>query len=495
MKVTLDREGKNVVHLGLEVDAKLAEKEYEKACRMLSQQMNVPGFRRGKAPRKIIEKQVGVDYIKTRALEAIVPKLLSDAITDEKLDVITEPQIDSCEFDLGSPLKFTAKFEVRPEVTLGDYKGIQVKVPEATLPEGALERALQSIAESKTSLQTIDPRPVKMGDTVLLDFECFVNDKLVEGGKTEGLVLEVKQGSFIEGFCDQLVDKTPDQDFDVKVKFPEDYRNTELAGQDALFKVKLKEIRQRVVPPIDDELAKQLGQESVEALKEALNERLEEEIFQENEMRAQRTVVESVVAKSTVDIPESMIEREQALLLQQVRRYLEQNNQTWETFEKSDDFETVKANKLEEARQRVLTSLVLGAIVKAEQLTIERDELAPYIEELVQRYQVPVQQIEQNEELKRQVMEEVLTNKVVQHLVKNAVIELVPDEHNHEGHDHSGHSHSHGAEEHKHDEPGHEHGSDHEHGHSHDTEKESKSESKKTETAEKSKKKSETAQK
>jgi FKBP-type peptidyl-prolyl cis-trans isomerase (trigger factor) len=209
-------------------------------------------------------------------------------------------------------------------------------------------------------------------------------------------------------------------------------------------------------------------------------------------MRAQRTVVESVVGKSTVDIPESMIEREQALLLQQVRRYLEQNNQTWETFEKSDDFETVKANKLEEARQRVLTSLVLGAIVKAEQLTIERDELAPYIEELVQRYQVPIQQIEQNEELKRQVMEEVLTNKVVQHLVKNAVIELVPDEHNHEHAD--DHSHSHGGEEHKHEHEN-EHGPDHEHGHSHDTEKEQKSESKKAETAEKSKKKSETAQK
>jgi trigger factor len=127
MKVTLDREGKNVVHLGLEVDAKLAEKEYEKACRMLSKNINVPGFRRGKAPRKIIEKQVGVDYIKTRALEAIVPKLLSEAITTESLDVITEPQIDSCEFDLGSPLKFTAKFEVDQKSRLEITKAFRSK--------------------------------------------------------------------------------------------------------------------------------------------------------------------------------------------------------------------------------------------------------------------------------------------------------------------------------------------------------------------------------
>ena len=488
MKVTLDREGKNVVHLGLEVDAKLAEKEYEKTCRMLSQNINVPGFRRGKAPRKIIEKQVGVEYIKTRALEAIVPKLLSEAITTESLDVITEPQIDSCQFDLGSPLKFTAKFEVRPEVTLGDYKGVQVKVPEATLPADAMERALKSIAESKTSLQAIDPRPVQMGDTVLLDFECFVDDKLVEGGKTEGLVLEVKQGSFIEGFCEQLVDKTPGENFDVKVKFPDDYRNKELAGKDAHFKVVLKEIRQRVVPPIDDELAKTLGQDSLEALKEALTERLEEEIFQENEMRAQRAVVEAVVSKATVDIPETMIERERALLLQQVRRYLEQNNQDWDTFEKSDDFESVKTNKLEEARQRVLTSLVLGAVVRAEQLTITEAELVPYIEELMQRYQVPYEQIVQNEEVRRQVMEEVLTNKVVQHLVKGAQIELVEEEahtheHGHEGHDHE-HGHEHGA------------GHDHEHGHHHDTEDGyTHAADAESESGEKAKKKSKTAQK
>jgi len=129
--------------------------------------------------------------------------MLSEAITTESLDVITEPQIDSCQFDLGEPLKFTSKFEVRPEVILGDYNGVQVKVPEAAMPSDGLERALKSIAESKTSLQTIDPRPVKMGDTVLLDFECFVDNKLVEGGKSDGLVLEVKEGSFIEGFCEQ----------------------------------------------------------------------------------------------------------------------------------------------------------------------------------------------------------------------------------------------------------------------------------------------------
>src|ERR1700733_7342788 len=196
MKVTLDREGQNVVHLGLEVEAEKAIREYEKACRLISQNRNIPGFRRGKAPRAIIEKTFGVDYIKAVALENLVPRYLSDAITDQSIDVITEPQIESCVFELGSPLKFTAKFEVRPEVTLGEYSGVSVKVPEAKLPGDAMEKALTSIAESKASLKAVPNRSVVNGDTVLLDFECFVDGNTVEGGKADGLVLEVKEGTF-----------------------------------------------------------------------------------------------------------------------------------------------------------------------------------------------------------------------------------------------------------------------------------------------------------
>jgi trigger factor len=445
MKVTLDREGKNLVRMGLELESEKALKAYEMACRSLSHQVNIPGFRRGKAPRNIIEKTLGVDYIKREALEKLVPELLSRAIMDESLDVITEPQIDSCEFELGAPLKLNANFEVRPEVTLGAYTGVSVDVPEATLPGDAMDRALASIAESKASLQAAPARKVAKGDTVLLDFECFVDGNLVEGGKAEGLVLEVKEGTFIEGFCDQLIDKEPGQQFEVNVKFPEEYRNKELANKDANFKVDLKELRERVTPEINDELAVSIGQASLQALKDALQERLSEEVRQENEMRSQRSVVEAVVNAATVDIPESMVERERDLLLQQVRRYLEQNNQNWDEFQQSPDFEQVRANKLEEARQRVLTSLVLGAVVRAEKMSVDDDEIAPYLAEIVARYDLQADQVARNEELRRQVMEEVLTNKVVQFLVGSANIKYVEEpEHDH--------SHEHGHEHHHHKE-------------------------------------------
>jgi trigger factor len=435
MKVNLEREGTNVVKLGVEVEADRAKKAYEQVCRALSHRVRIPGFRPGKAPRKMIEQTVGVDMIKREALEHLVPEILGKVIMDEKLDVITEPQIDSWKFELGEPLELSARFEVRPEVTLGDYKGLNVKVEQANLDEDSMDKALASIAEAKASLKTIEGRPVKMGDTALMDFECYVDDKLVEGGKAEGLLLEIKEGNFLEGFCEQIVGKEAGSKSDVKAQFPENYRNTELAGKEALFKVEVKEIRERQTPAIDDELAKSVNQESLETLKEALKQRLDEEVQTENETRMQRAVVDAVVANATVEIPDSMIDRECNLLLAHMRRYIEQSGQPWEAFVQSPGYEEVYKEKREEARQRVLTSLVLGAVVRAENMTITEEEAHPYLAELIARYNLPIEQIAHNEELRRafdelrrQAMEEALTRKIVDFLTSQATVEYVPEE-------------------------------------------------------------------
>jgi trigger factor len=441
MKVTLDREGKNLVKLGLELETDKATKAYEQACRQISNRVNIPGFRKGKAPRAVLEKTFGIDYIKREALERLVPELLSEAISKESLDVITEPEIDSCDFNLGEPLKLNAKFEVRPVVTLGTYKGIAVEVPQAKLPDGSIEKALNSLAESKGELKAIAPRAVVTGDTVLLDFECLVDDKLVEGGKAEGLILEVKEGSFLEGFCEQLVGHSPDEALDIKVKFPKDYRNKELADKDALFKTQIKELREKVTPPIDDELAKSFGQESLATLQEAIKSRLEQEIEQENEVRKHRAVVEKIVENASVDIPETMIERERDLLISQMKRYAEENRQNWQEIENSPEFENMKQTKLDEAKQRVLTSLVLGAVVRSENLSVSEEELVPYLAEVIARYELPFEKAVRNEELRRQVAEEVLTNKVVEFVVSSAQVSFVEDTHDHS--EHEGHSHDH----------------------------------------------------
>ncbi len=426
MKVTLDREGKNVVKLGLELESDKTIKAYEQTCRKLSHKLNIPGFRPGKAPRGVLEKTIGVESIKREALEHLIPELVGEAIVSEQLELITEPELDSFHFNLGEPLKLNLKFEVRPAVTLGQYKDIQVTVPEAKVKPDALDTALASLAEAKADLKTIESRPVVMGDTVLIDFECFVDDKLVEGGKSQGLVLEVKAGSFIDGFCEQLVGKKPGKQLEVKVKFPKEYRNRDLAGKDALFKTEIKELRQRVVPPIDDALAVAYNQESLAKFKEAISERHNEEVAQTNEINKQKAVIEAIVANATVDIPESMIEREATSLLLQLRSYLEQNNRSWAEFEKSSEFEDIKKSKSVEARERVLRSLVLGAVIKAENMTIDPEELETYLDEVIHHYNLPHEKALKNQELRRQVAEELLTSKVVDFAVGQAKITFTP---------------------------------------------------------------------
>lgn len=430
MKVTLDREGKNVVRVGLEVEADRASRAYEVTCRDLSNQVEIPGFRKGKAPRNIIEKRFGRDAIKQEALERLLPELLQQVITDKKLDIITRPEIIECNFELGEPLKLAAKFEVRPEVKLGDYKGVKADVPEAVIPEDALEKALNGIAEQHAAVNKIDPREVKLGDHVLIDFECYVDDKLIEGGKAENLPLELKDGAFVEGFCEQVAGKKPGDKFEAEVTFPEDYRNDALAGKPAKFKVELKELREKVVPGIDDELAQKVNHENLEELKKTIQSKMDEEIKYENEARAQKAVVDAVVENSEIDIPDTMIDREFELLMEQIKMQFQQTGQDWEEFAAMDDFKALEETKKEEASQRVLHSLVLGAVVRAEDMTVTEEEVTPYLNEYAIRNNIPpdrYSEMFQDEYVMRQISEEVLTGKVVDFLVKNAEINYVPD--------------------------------------------------------------------
>ena len=428
MKITLDKQGKNVIELGLEVEAEKVLKVYEQTCRNLSRKVKIPGFRPGKAPRRVLETTLGVEYIKSETLENMLPKLLGEAISSENLDIITQPEINKCEFELGKPLQLQAKFEVRPEVKISDYLGLSVDVVETKVPDDALASMLDNIVQSKTTFANQPDKIVEMGDNVLIDFECFVDSKLIEGGSAKDVVLEVKSGNFVENFCEQLVGHKNNDNFEVKVNFPANYRNKELASKEALFKVSLKEVRNKVAPPIDDELAKSVGVDSLDELKKLLMDRLEQEAKQKTRQDVQKKVVEAVVNLASVDIPETMIDRELELLLDQVKNYLESNNQDFEAFKNTDEFNDLKAQKLEEAKKRVLTSLVLGAIVRELKITVSQDDLTPYFVDLMQTYNISANDITKNENIRRQVMEEALTGKVINHLVENSKVNYIKEE-------------------------------------------------------------------
>ena len=189
MKVTLEREGKNVIKLGIELEAERVKRAYEMACRQLSNRVRIPGFRPGKAPRMILEKTIGEDHIKNETLQRLVPEVITEALLKENLDVITAPEYSNVEFKLGEPLKLQATFEVRPEVKLGNYKEIEVNVPEVTLPADAMERALNNVADTRSSLAPVEGRAAEMGDTVVIDFNCTVDGEPREGGKADSCVI------------------------------------------------------------------------------------------------------------------------------------------------------------------------------------------------------------------------------------------------------------------------------------------------------------------
>ncbi len=426
MKVTLDREGKNLVKLALELEPDKAMRAYEHACRSLSSKVNIPGFRRGKVPRHVLEKNVGIEYIKQETLDRLVPEVLNEAIAQESLDIITQPQIDSCKFDLGEPLKLEAKFEVRPDVNLGQYKGLKIDVPQTKFDESNIDKALDSLASAQAELTAIAARPIKMNDTVLLDFECLVDNKAVEGGKAQGMLLEVKPGGFIEGFCEQLVGKEPGSEVEIKASFPAEYRNAALAGKEGVFKTQIRELREKTLPKIDDALAQKFGVESLEKLKERLGINLKEELDMNNEATKQKLIVEAIVKNATVDLPETMIEREQKLLLEQLKYYLQQNGRSFEEFEKSPEFEKIKTDKYEEAQKRVLTSLVLGAIIKDEKVTVTEEEMRLHLEEFIARMGLPPEKAAHNEAVHRQALEELLSAKVMELLLQNTDITYVP---------------------------------------------------------------------
>jgi trigger factor len=413
MKVTLDREGKNLVKLGLELESEKAMRAYEHACRSLSSKVNIPGFRRGKVPRHVLEKTVGIEYIKQETLERLVPEVLNEAIAQESLDIITQPQIDSCKFDLGEPLKLEAKFEIRPEVSLGQYKGLTVEVPEQKFDKANVDKALESLASAQAELSAIP--------------ECLVEGKPVEGGKAQGMLLEVKPGGFIEGFCEQLVGKEPDSEIEIKASFPAEYRNALLAGKEGIFKTKIRELREKTLPKIDDALAQKFAMESLEKLKERLEINLKEEFDMNNEAAKQKLVIESIVKNASVDLPESMIEREQKLLIDQLKYYFQQNGRSFDEVENSPEFEKVKTEKYEEAKKRVLTSLVLGAIIKEEKVTVTQEEMHLHLEEFIARMGLPPEKASHNEAVHRQALEELLTAKVMELLLQSTEIKYIAD--------------------------------------------------------------------
>lgn len=425
MKVTLENEKDNVVKVNITIPAEEATTAYNTAARKIAQYVNVDGFRKGKAPRHLVERQVGEERIKQEALEGLMPKVLSEVIEENKLDVITQPYITSYDFKKGEDLNVVVNVETRPEVKLGDYKNLTVEVTDVPVTEDAVKETLDRIQKNYTENKIVE-RESKNTDTVNIDFEGFANNETIKGGAAKNYDLNLEHSNFIPGFADQLVGKKAGEEFDIQVKFPEDYHDESLKGQDATFKIKVNAVKEAVVPELNDELAQKAGNfKTVDELKEDVKKRLEESRENAKKVNAENEIFKKVIENASVEIPEAMIDREANAMLADYKNRLSAQGIDWESLMKATEGtdNDVMKNIREDAKLRIKNSLVIDKIAKEEGIKLAPADIDNKFKELGNAYGVSpdqiIKSISKNPEILSSLSQQAVNDKVRALLFEN----------------------------------------------------------------------------
>ena len=425
MKVTLENEKDNVVKVNITIPAEEATTAYNTAARKIAQYVNVDGFRKGKAPRHLVERQVGEERIKQEALEGLMPKVLSEVIEENKLDVITQPYITSYDFNKGEDLNVVVNVETRPEVKLGDYKNLTVEVTDVPVTEDAVKETLDRIQKNYTENKIVE-RESKNTDTVNIDFEGFANNEAIKGGAAKNYDLNLEHSNFIPGFADQLVGKKAGEEFDIQVKFPEDYHDESLKGQDATFKIKVNAVKEAVVPELNDELAQKAGNfKTVDELKEDVKKRLEESRENAKKVNAENEIFKKVIENASVEIPEAMIDREANAMLADYKNRLSAQGIDWESLMKATEGtdNDVMKNIREDAKLRIKNSLVIDKIAKEEGIKLAPADIDNKFKELGNAYGVSpdqiIKSISKNPEILSSLSQQAVNDKVRALLFEN----------------------------------------------------------------------------
>lgn len=431
MKSTLTQKQDNLVTLNMVIPANEATTAYNTAVNRISQHINIDGFRKGKAPKAVIERHVGVDRIQQEALDILLPKHIGQAIYDNKLDVISQPAITDYKFELGKDLEVNFEVEVRPEVKLGTYKGQDFKVEIPTKDDKAFDKALEGFLTQHASMELVLDRPSCDTDTVVIDFEGTCNGEKIQGGAAKGYTLDIAHSNFIPGFAEQLVGHNIKDEFDINVTFPEDYHDEKLKGQPATFAIKLNEIKQRVLPELTDEFVKKSSRFStVDELKADIQDYIEHQRESLKKSAAEATIFKSVVEASEVQVPQRMIDREVASLKSEYQQRLAYQGMDWDTFVKSQGNETEFNKTLEEdAKTRIINSLIIDKISKEEKISVEQSDFSEKLSQMASVYGVGpdelLKQFGQNPDFLTSLSQQIVNDKVRTFLIDNNNVEYV----------------------------------------------------------------------
>ncbi len=429
MKVTLEKEKENIVKLDITIPAKDAADAYNKAVHKISQYVNIDGFRKGKAPRAVVERHVGTERIKQEAIENLMPNAINQAVIDNNLDIIAQPYITNYNFNIGEDLTVTAKAELRPEVTLGQYKGLNLDVSDAKIEEDAMQKSIDNLLIQHSEQITVIDRPAKDTDIAVIDFEGMTNGEKIQGGEAKNYPLDLAHSNFIPGFAEQIVGKSLNEEFDIKVTFPEDYHDQKLKGQPATFKIKINEIKERMLPELNDEFAQKVGPfKTVEELKADIQKYLESQRERTNKQNAENIVFKTVIDSSKVDIPQSMIDRESASLKEEYKQRLVAQGINWDAIVKSQGEEQLLKNLNEDALIRIKNSLVIDKIAKEENIKLDQKDLERKFAQLGAAYglkpQELMKQVGQNPQIISSVSQQAMNDKVMSFLMENNKVEV-----------------------------------------------------------------------
>lgn len=383
--------------LTVEVNAETVNKGLDKAFKKVVKQVNLPGFRKGRIPRPIFEQRFGVESLYQDALDVILPEAYTTAVEETGIEPIDQPEIDIEQMEKGKELIFKATVQVKPEVELGEYKGLEVEPMDVEVTDEDVEEELKTLQERHAELVVKEEGAVEEGDTVVIDFEGFVDDEPFEGGKSENYSLEIGSGSFIPGFEDQLVGAQSGEEKEVEVTFPEEYHATELAGKPAVFKVKVHEIKEKELPELDDEFAKDVDEEAetLDELKRSIKERLETSKKQEADQKLRDSLIEQATEAAEVDIPEVMVDNELNRMMQEFEQRLQMQGMNLDMYFQfsGQDQDELRNQMKEDAEQRVRTSLTLEAIVKAENIEVDEEAVNEELNKMAEMYNMQVEDI------------------------------------------------------------------------------------------------------
>ncbi|APT45817.1 trigger factor [Bacillus safensis] len=423
MSVKWEKQEGNEGVLTVEVDAETFNKALDDAFKKVVKQVSIPGFRKGKVPRGLFEQRFGVESLYQDALDILLPVEYPKAIDEAGIEPVDRPEIDVEKIEKGESLIFTAKVTVKPEVKLGDYKGLNVEKDDTAVTDEDVQEELKGMQNRQAELVVKEEGAIENGDTVVLDFEGFVDGKAFEGGKAENYSLEVGSGSFIPGFEEQLVGLEAGAEKDVEVTFPEEYHAEDLAGKPAVFKVKIHEIKAKELPALDDEFAKDVDEE-VETLAE-LTEKTKKRLEEAKENEAEGKLREELVAKASenaeVDIPQAMVDTELDRMMKEFEQRLQMQGMNLELYFQfsGQDEDALKEQMKEDAAKRVKSNLTLEAIAAAENLQVSDEEVEEELSKMAEAYNMPIENIKQAIGSTEAMKEDLKVRKAIDFLVEN----------------------------------------------------------------------------